>query len=212
MNIFVNAMYPIQQQKSYLLGCNPFDKYIVFVSLPPVPVVEQNRIWGQSEQSSTGATISSLCKTNHVWLQQQLIKWSKRNQNVENEKLADSDPWPAAEYTYIMRIFNTHMCVLFGWHWHMREHRGPYRSPRLQARSLNKVIFLHFILYYLSLSMSKESWLFLAGQDLQRGPSQPGGQVHLPSTGSQLKLKWFQNWIDTDGSIDHHIQVATKSK
>ena len=44
MNIFVNAMYPIQQQKSYLLGCNPFDKYIVFVSLPPVPVVEQNRI------------------------------------------------------------------------------------------------------------------------------------------------------------------------
>ena len=79
----VNAMYPIQQQKSYLLGCNPFDKYIVFVSLPPVPVVEQNRIWGQSEQSSTGATISSLCKTDHVWLQQQLIKWSKRNQNVE---------------------------------------------------------------------------------------------------------------------------------
>ena len=65
----VNAMYPIQQQKSYLLGCNPFDKYIVIVSIPPVPVVEQNRIWGQSEQSSTGATISSPCKTNHVWLQ-----------------------------------------------------------------------------------------------------------------------------------------------
>ena len=143
--------------------------------------------------------------------------WSNDQKGIKmlNEKLAE--PWLKHQqqsiHVYIQyTIFNTHMCVLFGWHWHMREHRGPYRSPRLQARSLNKVIFLHFILYYLSLSMSKESWLFLAGQDLQRGPSQPGGQVHLPSTGSQLKLKWFQNWIDTDGSIDHHIQVATKSK